>query len=205
MSTVTKTDRQAWASAQTLADLGELTAQWIEGRIGSHPGYYGTADVEDPATMVPVLARLNRAGFVTVSSQQGSSGPGHDGAHWRQRAAVDGFADYPAALRIIRAAAPVQGLVTISFPPSTLPRRRFRCDEELPVTWRECEEYTWFGQQIPRREIRSRRVGWGACSRDARKALCAAWQVTVIDLEWGRNDLLWDVLDGALSRPEVSS
>jgi hypothetical protein len=30
------------------------------------------------------------------------------------------------------------------------------------------------------------------------KALCAAWQVTVIDPEWGRDDLLWDVLAGAV-------
>ena len=193
-----RADRKLWAAARTLADLGELTARWLEGRISSQPGYYGAADIEDPA-MIPVLARLNRAGFVTVSSQQGSSGPGYDGAHWRQRAAVDGFADESAALRIIRAVAPVQGLVTVSFPPSTLPRRRFRCDKELPVTWRECEEYTWFGQQVPRREIRSRRVGWGACSRAARNALCSAWQVSVIDLEWGRNDLLWDVLDDALT------
>ncbi len=26
------------------------------------------------------------------------------------------------------------------------------------------------------------------------EALCAAWQVTIIDPEWGRNDVLWTVL-----------
>ena len=30
-------------------------------------------------------------------------------------------------------------------------------------------------------------------------ALCTAWQVTVIDPGWGRNDRLWPVLRGALA------
>ncbi len=33
-----RADRKAWRSARTLADLGELTARWIEGDLGEHPG-----------------------------------------------------------------------------------------------------------------------------------------------------------------------
>jgi hypothetical protein len=39
------------------------------------------------------------------------------------------------------------------------------------------------------------------CHRDAVRALCSAWQVTVIDPEWGRPDVLWQVLEDAV-RPE---
>ena len=34
-----RADRKLWAAARTLADLGELTARWLEGRIASQPGY----------------------------------------------------------------------------------------------------------------------------------------------------------------------
>ena len=30
-------DRRAWEAARTLADLGELTAQWLEGAIARSP------------------------------------------------------------------------------------------------------------------------------------------------------------------------
>ena len=37
-------------------------------------------------------------------------------------------------------------------------------------------------------------TGYGICHPDAVDALCAAWQVTLIDPEWGRRDALWDML-----------
>jgi hypothetical protein len=193
-------DRRKWASARTLADLGELTAQWLEDGIESNPCYRGRPDPETEP-LIPVLARLNRAGFVTIASQPGESGLGHDRAYWRKRAAVEGFTDRWPALAIANAAR-AAGLHPIVHSPATRPRWRFRLDDEMPVTWRGTEEYTWFGQQLPRREIRSSAVGWGTCHRSAVKALCRAWQVTVIDLEWGRAGLLWEVLAAALEVTE---
>src|ERR1700733_468670 len=102
-STVSKTDREQWASARTLAGLGELTARWIEGTIASQPGYHGPSDIEDPA-MVPVLARLNRAGFVTSCSQAGLAETGAGETYQAQRAAVEGFADDGMAARLTMAA-----------------------------------------------------------------------------------------------------
>jgi hypothetical protein len=63
-------DEALWRSARTLADLGELTARWIEGAIASQPGYFGAADLESD-DLVPVLAAVNRAGFRTDTSQPG--------------------------------------------------------------------------------------------------------------------------------------
>ena len=198
MSTVTKADRQAWASARTLADLGELTAQWVEGRIGSQPGYYGRSDIEDPA-MIPVLAGLNRAGFVTTCSQAG-----HAGAAWEQCAAVEGFAGFPVAM-VLQHAAREADLDVVAHSPVRLPRWRYSYREAVIVTRRNGRPYTDFGCRLPRRHIRDSHLGYGACHRDAVAALEAAWQVTVIDPEWGRNDLLWDVLDAALAGNGVAS
>ncbi len=36
---MSRTDRRAWKQARTLAELGELTARWLEGDIASQPGY----------------------------------------------------------------------------------------------------------------------------------------------------------------------
>ena len=124
-----KSDLAAWGSARTLADLGELTARWIEGTIASQPGYCGPSDIEDPA-LVPLLAALNRAGFVTTGSQAGESGPGYDGAHWQQRAAVEGFAG-PAMTSALIGAASDTGLTIVVHDPAAtaplaLPLRPFR-------------------------------------------------------------------------------
>ncbi len=191
-----KSDLAAWQSARALADLGELTARWIEGDLAAQPGYCGPSDIEDPA-LVPLLAALNRAGFVTTGSQIGESGPGYDGAHWQQRAAVEGFASERTALALIRAAAG-GGLISVSYPPATLPRWRYRYDRSVTVTMREDREITGFGVQLPRRHIRDSWIGYGICHRDAVNALCSAWQVTVIDPEWGRPYVLGHVLEQAI-------
>ncbi len=191
-----KSDRAAWGSARTLAGLGELTARWIEGTIASQPGYCGPSDIEDPA-LVPLLAALNRAGFVTTGSQAGESGPGYDGAHWQQRAAVEGFAG-PGMTSALIAAASDAGLTIVVRDPAGLPRWRYRYDRSVTVTMREDRRVTGFGVQLPRRHIRDGWLGYGICHRDAVGALCAAWQVTVIDPEWGRPDVLWHVLEQAI-------
>jgi len=58
---------RAWSSARTLTDLGELTAQWLEGSLATLAGgaYRGGPD-EETGPLVPVLAALNRAGYVTT-------------------------------------------------------------------------------------------------------------------------------------------
>jgi hypothetical protein len=191
-----------WASARTLADLGELTAQWLEGAIPSVPGYIGGPDPET-GELVPVLAKLNRAGFVTACSQPALDRPGYDGARWQQCAAVEGFTDSPDLVMRIRQGRRAYGLKVIAHDPATLPRWRFGWGRQAPVTWRDGEEYTWFGAQIPRCHLRGPEFAGGLCCRQGLDAFCSAWQVTVIDPEPGRSDVLWRTLEwAAAGRPE---
>ena len=193
---VNRLDREQWRCARTFADIGELTALWLEGYVASVPGYCGPPD-EETKELIPVLAKLNRAGFVTTGSQPAFDARGYDGARWRQRVAVEGFAG-PEMTPALIAAANDTGLTVVVRDPAALPRWRYRYDRSVTVTTREGERYTAFGVQLPRRHIRDGWLGYGICHRDAAGTLCAAWQVTVIDPEWGRPDVLWRVLEQAI-------
>jgi len=185
-------DTARWQSARTLADLGELTAQWLEGAITPHPNGHDRPD-EETEGLVPILARANRAGYVTDFSQPGEQpATGYDGRTWEQRAAVGGVADDQVLARL-RECASDSGLVIIArkaahLPPQLLVSYR----DAIPVTCADEEPVTWAGAVVNRGEQAS---GYDeTCHPAAVEALCAAWQVSVVDLEWGRNDVLWDAL-----------
>lgn len=188
---MSRADQQIWQSAATLSDLGELTALWLEGRIASQPDYspgYGP----DPETeeLIPVLAAANRCGFVTTSSQPGEDGPGYDGAHWRQRAAVEGFADDPTLQRLWAWMATVAPDVKVMW--SKPRRRKFDYSACVTVSEREGRHVTGFGTVLSASQIE---FAYGDdCSPAAVTALQDAWQVTIVDPEWGRNDRLWPAL-----------
>jgi hypothetical protein len=193
---VNRADRATWRAARTLADLGELTARWLEGEIRSQPGYADPAPGEDwgpdPETraLVPVLAAANRAGFVTSGSQPGVSDLGYDGAWWSQRAAVEGFAS-DVTLARLRAVALAASLIVIAHRPRRW--RTTRCDA-VCVTRRAGRDVTGFGVCLSRRHLRDSWVGYGVCHPNAVAALCQAWQVTLVDPLWGRDSVLWPVL-----------
>lgn len=185
-------NRKRWASARTLADLGQLTALWLEGVIASQPGYApGCGPDPETADLVPVLAACNRAGFVTDASQPGYDGPGYDGRHWQQRASVEGFASRELAERLRRAAQDARLFARVQ------PASRWRVHSGHAITVTRCDGQpcTRFGAQLPRRDIRDSHVGYGGCLElGAVRALCAASRVTIVDLAWGSDDLLWPVL-----------
>lgn len=187
-----RADRTAWASAQTLADLGELTAQWLEGRIGQQPGYAGPVDVdeEDAPGLTVVLIACNRAGFVTSNSQAGYCGHDDDGTYWVQYAAVTGYADDHTLQWL------VDCLTDSPFEVSawTATRRRplfgWGPDEDCcHVTYRDGIPVTGFGRHGAA-DVADTYAGSGDNAVDA---AVAAWQVTVYDPEPGRNDL-WQAL-----------
>ena len=183
-----RADRKRWAAARTLADLGELTALWLEGGIASQPGYApGCGPDPETAALIGVLAACNRAGFLTDASQPGESSPGFDGAWWDQRAAVSGFASAGTVARLC----PVIG-ARLRIQVHDAPRRRFCYRTAIPVTLREGQPYTRFGAGLPRRFLRG---SYGECSRSAVREVCAAKQVTIVDPEPGRNDRLWPALE----------
>ena len=61
----------SWKSAQSLKDLGELTARWLEGVDIEHPCYLGGGPDPETSPLVPDLVELNRSAFVTECSQPG--------------------------------------------------------------------------------------------------------------------------------------
>ena len=176
--TMPRQDRRRWRTARTLADLGELTAQWLEGRISSRPGYEPCCGPEDEtAHLVPVLAAANRAGYVTACSQ-----PGSDESVWRQRAGVEGLADQETATSLVDA---MGDLVVVAVPVRHWWRRN---RHRIPVTTREGKPSTWFGMHLTRGQLAHE---FDVCHPAAISALARAWQVTVIDPVWGRDDVLW--------------
>lgn len=178
-----------WEDAHTLRDLGQVTARWLEGKFISHPNGYDEPD-EETTDLIPALAALNRAGFVTDGSQPGM-GPvwGFDNRVWWQRAAVDGYTDPVTADRIERAAADA-GLICVR---NGRAEWRTTYQNAVAVTvhghrFVDADGYgphTRFGVHMSRRAVKFSFRGIGA------KALCHAEQVTVVDPLWGRNDLLW--------------
>jgi uncharacterized protein DUF6919 len=181
-----------WAAARTLADLGELTAQWLEGKIAFVPSVVpGHGPDEETGDLIPVLAACNRAGFVTHQSQPGEEpAPGHDGQMWVQRASVMGFAA-TATLDALRAQTAGTRLLLIAAPTDSSDRH---WETQVCVTMDGDRENTWFGGQLARADIDDEVAGYGGCHPDAVEAILRAWEVTIIDPEWGRNDVLWPAL-----------
>lgn len=173
-------DARRWEKARTVADLGELTAQWLEGSVASQPGYWpNCGPAEETTDLVPVLAGLNRAGYLTDCSQ-----PGWEGESCRQRAAISGYVEAPMLGRI-RAAVAGTGLILVVHT-TTTPRR-----ERVTVTLSGGQPFTGFGHRLSRCDI-----AWQfeVCHPDAIAALCQAWQVSIVDPVWGRDDVLWPLL-----------
>ncbi|GGJ86930.1 hypothetical protein GCM10011583_18170 [Streptomyces camponoticapitis] len=191
---MSRRDRRAWRTASTLADLGELTARWLEGDLKSQAGYqprYGPD--EETAELIPTLAAACRAGFLTDNSQ-----PGEDetaaGVRWQQRAAVDGYLTDLDLLSRIRAAAKAEGVLLVVNQPGG------RARQGIPATKADGETYTWFGRAPTRAD---RRISWDGVSRAAHREIAAARHVTLIDPEWGRNDRLWPLLDQITNRVQI--
>lgn len=188
---MTRSDRRAWQSATTVTDLGQLTARWLTGDIKTMAGYVpNTPPDEETADLIPTLAAVNAAGFLTDCSQPGLDEPGHDGARWQQRAAVTGFIADENLLERIRRAAADAGLIVIIHrlgdpdgwcaPGYTL------------VTLRDGQPYTAFGELIGADDLKAT---WSGVGATARQAITAAAQVTLADPLYGRNDRLWPLLD----------
>jgi hypothetical protein len=197
--------RALWRSATTLADLGEVTAAYLEGTVPDQPGWMPGGPAEETGPLIPTLAALCRAGFVTTGSQPGfPTRRGYDDAWWEQRAAVEGFAD-DLTLEWLRAA--LAGtrfqLVVWTTPTHHLVGSWDRAglsdlNDGVVVTRRNGVPTCSFGRQLTRREL-SGQAG-GNLSRKAISAMCAAYGVLVFDPLWlGENDL-WPILRRA-ARP----
>jgi hypothetical protein len=172
-SRMSRRDREAWASAKGLADLGCLTAAWLEGRLRQTPTHGGPPFAET-RPYLDVLTACNRAGFVTDGSQAGAS----DG--WGEcRADVSGLTSDEGLVRL-RAAVAQTPLILL-----TRRGRRRAC--EPPAGWPAIKGAVW----ASRRDIS---FFYGEHCPAATAEVRAAWHVTICDPAYGRNDILWPAL-----------
>jgi hypothetical protein len=195
-------NRDTWLRAASLRSLGMLTADWLTSRNLYLPAYGATCPDPETRPLIPTLAAVNRAGLVTDCSQPGHDATeGYDGWMWQQLAAVSGFCDERTAVSLDDAFAGVDGLYFYAWVPGTKFPRSRRDGElfDIPATIRENPDTgegwvtTVFGPPLSPRAVRS--IYRGALSRAAVKTLQGAWQVTLADTQYGRNDLLWPLLD----------
>lgn len=181
-----------WKNATSVADLGNLMADWLEGRLGGRtPGYCDTRPDEETNHLIPTLAVLCRAGFVTTNSQPGVKPErGYDGRMWRQRAWVEGWIADQRLLDDLRTASKRTGLIVIAHGPSG------RSNASMPITDADgeiCTDAGWYPGH--RRMINTE---WRGVGRHAVQELRHATNVNFIDPVWGRDDRLWPSLAQAI-------
>lgn len=188
---MSRADRRRWKSARTVADLGELMALWLEGEIASRPGYQPRfGPDEETEHLVPSLAALCRAGYITTCSQPGFAGTGANGLWWEQRAAVElVVSNDPARLHQLLAAARAAGmLVRVNDP-----RRGGVQDEPVIATTCDGEPMTAFGGRIGRADMA---IQWLGLDRSLYDQVAQGVYVSIVAPEYGPvGDRLWVLLD----------
>lgn len=189
---MTRSDRREWRAAHTLADLGEVMARWLEGDVASWPGYARNhGPDEETERLVPVLAALNRTGFLTTDSQPATNAVvGYDGEMWLQRAVVTGFIADEDVLERLRALADQHGFLFTAH--HRLPE--FSSGGPIPATLHgdDGDACTVFGTYIDDADLR---VMWPVIGREAFREVADAWQVTVAAEFGDVGNRLWDLLE----------
>ncbi|WP_459250072.1 DUF6919 domain-containing protein [Streptomyces youssoufiensis] len=198
---MSRADRRRWRSARTTSDLGVLMALWLEGKIASRPGYQPRCGPEgETAHLVPTLAALCRAGYVTTCSQPGRAGTGADGLWWAQRAAVELVVTDAALLHRLVGTAHAAGLIVRV--------NDYGLDggvQEQPVivTTREGEPVTWVGGRIDRAEMA---LQWTGLDRDLYRTVSTGTYVSIIAAEYGSAGArMWVVLDSLIGRRQPTN
>ncbi|WP_331731447.1 hypothetical protein [Kitasatospora sp. NBC_01300] len=199
---MSRADRRTWRSATSLADLGQLTARWLEGTLASQPGYAPNFGPDAETTQTPglvrVLALCNRSGYVTECSQPGQLGPDWYLDRWAQREAVSGIVDDPDVLTALRQAAERHGLLYVEHHPDTPDGPR---PEGIVVTTYNGQVWTRFGDWMPPDAVRFR---WKGAGGQAVAAAERAWQVTLANPDSGPSRLLLTALVEAFAEPDVA-
>jgi hypothetical protein len=195
MKNMPRSDRKIWATARRTTDLGDLMARWLEGKIDSRPGYNPRTGPDDETRhLVPVLARLCRAGYITTCSQPGLNGSGMDGEWWEQRAAVTGVVtDHRLLERLIAAARNARLTVRINDH-----RPGGRHDEPVVVTTCGGAAYTAFGGRVRAVDMA---VEWAHVPEGVARTVSTGTYLTVCAPEYGPlGERLWSVLSDAVAR-----
>ncbi|WP_329583682.1 DUF6919 domain-containing protein [Streptomyces sp. NBC_01361] len=186
-----RADARVWRAVDRFEDLAALTADWLEGSLVSHPNGHHDGPFEETGPLVPVPCEANRGGFLTEGSQPGELAE-HEGRRWHQRAFVSGFAG-PGLAGVLNEMGRQAGLVTRVY----LPAGRPLLDRGAVDVTRWGERInTGVGHFLKPRAVRQIFLG---CREEAVQEVVMAWQVTLVDPEWGRDDLLWATVRRALA------
>lgn len=183
-----KRARDAWKAAQSMAELGELTAQFLECTSPYFPGDLAPATMNETTPLVSSLAKMNRAGFVTVTSQPGYDGEGYDGSNWKQRAYVQGFASGHAA-RCLRRVTLRSDIVA------------YAVDSPTNAAWMTVPATQCAGKRtlVVGRPVAPDELDFNdACNATMMEVLRSAYYVCLFDPKWGRKGYLWDQVEQVL-------
>lgn len=177
---------ELWKNAKTLSEIGELTARWVEGTLPSHPYYDGNPDKETESIQ-KYLINFNLNGLITTFSQPAES---LNEKGYAQRAALEGFAEENTA-KNIAALGLYTDLLMLVYPPG------IKWGYQIPITLEEFRPFTWVGHSGGFEEDLGPFTEY--CSKEVMEVLMTAWKVVVIDLQWGREDHLWQLVNTALT------
>ncbi|MFJ1757295.1 DUF6919 domain-containing protein [Kitasatospora sp. NPDC088134] len=197
---MSRADRARWRAATDLGGLGELTAQWLEGTIPSHPAVVPNWGPDEETTRTPglvrVLARANRAGFLTAASQPGQHAASRRGESAAQRAAVEGFARTPDVREALRQAAHRHGLLHVEHAPAAPAQQH----GGVVVTTVRGRPFTVFGRPMAPEDIR---FAWKGTRPTAVAEVEQAWQITLSHPEFGPTRPLLAALAEAFAAPDT--
>lgn len=177
--TPTGAGSSVWGRAVSIAQLGELTARWLEQDLKWHPAYLGSPDPET-WPIVPVLAQLNRAGLVTLGSQPGQFVYKIGNC---QRSFVDGVASTECIESLTEMCARTGvGLIVGSFENQNPTRVAVTMTAGLTTTWSGI---------VPVEELEVFRRG---VSEEAMTALTNSRPFVLFESEWGEGPAFWEAL-----------
>ncbi len=190
----------AWGGARTLSDLGELTAQWLEGELSGGPWQDGPFDNETHP-LVPVLARLNRAGLVTTNSQPGTGPSEEDGVQrawvsllttWEASRQLED-ATYNTDLVLTSHVATEHGYIPSAIAVTAWPGRQ----DDGAWPWSSSLVHTRVGGCGPPSSL-----CLDGLSDEMNRLFDDCAQIDLLDPVWGRRHYLWDFLDRFLDAYE---
>lgn len=172
---------RTWKNAQSFAELCELGARFVEGRLDSFPGWGACALDEESLPLAARLARFNRAGLLTLASQPGRT---PDAQGYEQRAFASGFCLAHEAGRWHRLRA--LGLAARCF------RAGERGRAAVAVSRQAGAARVLAGHDARALELElfAGRIG-PAAARELEE--CAYWSAW--DPRWGREEALWSAIE----------
>jgi hypothetical protein len=188
-----------WLAARTLQDFGNATADWLAGRIGHMPtrSRY-THPNEESMGLMPFLNPLNRAGILVSTFSQPACLPGvmpYGGVVDVQRAAVSGFMPKTYTDVLHRLVVSCAGVELLDHPPGAPHQRSY-----VVVSRWKGKDGTFTGHVESPEDIERNYGGVGSYDdipglhSDVIRELQACHQVDLYDVEWGRNDKLWPLM-----------